>query len=160
MRLRFRLTARRCTSQMQTTMMWPVIDVAGPESVVQGFIPTGWYPSALAVSPDGKKLFIGTGKGLKFEANGFVNKSGQPSFRYIDSLLEGTLSVVPVPSAGQLQAYTAQVMSNAPTPLASRLPKEDEAIVGGALRQIHHVVYVIRENRTYDQIFGDIGRGK
>jgi YVTN family beta-propeller protein len=136
-----------------------VIDVSGKESAVEGFIPTGWYPSALAVSPDNHKLFIGTGKGLKFEANGFVNAKGKPAFRYIDSLLTGTLSVVPIPDRDQLQAYTAQVMSNAPHPLANRLPSEDQTILKGALKKIHHVVYVIRENRTYDQVFGDMGRG-
>jgi YVTN family beta-propeller protein len=136
-----------------------VIDISGEESRVKGFIPTGWYPSALAVSPDGQKLFIGTGKGLKFEANGFVGTNGKPEFRYINSLLSGTLSVVDAPGDAKLVAYTQQVMANAPAPVTSHLPVDEQAIMNGALKKIKHVVYVIRENRTYDQVFGDIGRG-
>ncbi len=134
-----------------------VVDVSGPQSAVKGFIPTGWYPSALAVSPDGKKLFVGTGKGLRFDANGFV-KNGKPGFKYINSLLAGTLSIVDVPDQAALSTYTAQVLRNAPQPVARAGTREDAEALR-ALKRIHHVLFVIRENRTYDQVFGDMGRG-
>jgi YVTN family beta-propeller protein len=126
-----------------------VIDLSTPtESRVTGFIPTGWYPSALAVSPDGRRIYIGTAKGLTFRNSG----KGQ----YIGDLLQGHISVVETPDAKRLAAYTRQVVANLPTPdrTARRAP---EGIA--ALHKIKHVLYIIRENRTYDQVFGDLPEG-
>ena len=132
-------------------------------SRVGGFIPTGWYPSSLAVSPDGKKLYIGTAKGMKFRANfpgtgpdQETSNDGKNHYDYIGNVLTGNVSVVNVPTAAERAKYTAQVRANVP---AKTVPQASEAQIADAKRafkQIKHVVYIIRENRTYDQVFGDI----
>ena len=144
-----------------------VIDVAGKQSNVKGFIPTGWYPSALAISPDGKKLYIGTGKGLKFDANApsktkfsRTEYSKKLKYDYIGGVLSGHVNVVDIPDSSQLATYTHQVAMNIPNPQAGGVSKKQaDEITKTALKRIKHVVYVIRENRTYDQVFGDLPRG-
>src|ERR1043165_6198339 len=138
-------------------------------SVVRGFIPTGQYPSAVAVA--GGTLYVGNGKGTGLENSSLVvNNSGRvpnapndrfplPTGRaggqggeYSVSAVVGNLSAVAEPSARELARYTRQVLLNdglvgPPTrkPFAGRSP-------------IHHVIYIIKENRTYDQLFGDVER--
>ena len=144
-----------------------VIDISKSEGVVKGFIPTGWYPSALAISPDGKKLYVGTGKGLKFDANAPVKTAfprteydGKKKYDYIAGVLTGHVNVLDVPDSLQLSKYTRQVAANMPTPQAGGVSKRlVDKVTKDALRKIKHVVYVIRENRTYDQVFGDLPKG-
>ncbi len=145
-----------------------VIDVSDPkESVVRGFLPTGWYPSALAVSPDGRRLFVGTGKGLRFRANAVADDTDTDTgpyadgrkYDYIGGLLGGTVSVVDVPGAAGLAADTRQVRANVPQPPVLRVSGARGFALPTALSHIKHVVYIIRENRTYDQVFGDIAAG-
>jgi len=132
---------------------------------VLGFIPTGWYPSALGVTPDSKKLLVATGKGMGSRATVPVlgnhpNKAPDPStpFDYVGDILAGHLEIINVPHARELKAYTQQVFANVPKP-GQETTKEDEAQAREAFSHIKHVLYIIRENRTYDQVFGDLGRG-
>lgn len=140
-----------------------VVDVSRPsESRVLGFIPTGWYPSALAVSADGRKLFVGTGKGLTFRANArpdthVLSPQSLSGFDYIGNILSGAVSVVDLPDAKGLDAYTRQVQANTPSPKTAAA--DPGAIQHKVFSKIKHVVYIIRENRTYDQVFGDIAQG-
>lgn len=135
------------------------IDVSGRESKIKGFIPTGWYPSAVAVTPDGKKLVVGVGKGMKFAANypsaikGPVSIAGGKKFDYIGRVLNGWVSFVDVPTDAQLAEHTKTAIATLPVATA---PSKDAL---AALKKIKHVVYVIRENRTYDQVLGDLGKG-
>jgi YVTN family beta-propeller protein len=158
-----------------------VIDVETPrQSGVKGFIPTGWYPSAVAVSPDGKNLLIGVGKGLRSHANPIkekpadekeataeeIRKKGRASwsFPYIGTLMSGALTVVPVPDEVTLKDYTAKVYQNcpysdelltaAPHPVKTAIPTRV-----GDPSPIKNVIYIIKENRTYDQVFGDLAAG-
>ncbi len=134
-------------------------------SAVLGFIPTGWYPSALAISPDGKKLLVATGKGIESRATvpvlgKFPHTAPDPAlpFDYVGDILTGHLEIIDVPRPRELKAYTQQVLANVPKPENSVSP-QDEAEAREAFSRIKHVVYIIRENRTYDQVFGDIGKG-
>jgi len=151
-----------------------VIDTSNTqESRVLGFIPTGWYPTALAIAPDGRTLYVGTGKGLGSRANSPVRSTddktrsvGGTKFDYIGGVLSGTVSAVRLPDAKGLAAYTRQVYANAPHPNLTLAPQnwssqERSGLKGGgaAFRHIKHVLYIIRENRTYDQVFGDIKAG-
>jgi YVTN family beta-propeller protein len=137
-------------------------------SVVEGFIPIGWYPSAVAVSPDGGTLFVGNGKGLRSKPS-VVPRDGRragPPWRYvpIGRTLEGSVSVVPKPDAAAMAAYTRRVRDNSPySPEALRRSavKSDCVIpdVVGRPCPIKYVLYVIKENRTYDQVLGDMKEG-
>jgi YVTN family beta-propeller protein len=145
-----------------------VVDVASPgHAQVKGFIPTGWYPTAVRYSRDGSQLFVLDGKGLTSMPNprgpqpGVMSDTGQ----YSGAMLEGALSVIPVPDAKALAEYTATVVKLMPysdaTLLAPAGAPERSPIPAkvGAPSPIKHVFYVIRENRTYDQILGDMERG-
>ncbi|HME08584.1 MAG TPA: hypothetical protein VKG25_16125, partial [Bryobacteraceae bacterium] len=149
-----------------------MVDISGrARSVVLGFIPAAWYPTALAVSPDGKDLYIGAGKGRGIGANvPFAeqpNRLGRPpenlldnprvdskQYNYLGTLLRGYVYTLPVPDERELRSLTAQVRENHPEP-----KKPEPSIQEAALSKIKHAVYIIRENRTYDQVFGDVPRG-
>ena len=135
-------------------------------SVVEGFIPAGWYPSALAVSPDNNTLFVASGKGLASRAN-FPPQGANPtklhkppSFDYIGKTLVGAVSFINRPDSAQMAAYTAQVRRNSPyqprqfqqAPIASDSIVPDKA---GESCPVKYILYIIKENRTYDQVFGD-----
>jgi YVTN family beta-propeller protein len=155
-----------------------VIDVeATARSAVKGFIPTGWYPTALALTPDGKNLLVGVGKGNQTKSNPLFTEeerqkrekelgkaAGRALYPYIGTTLSGELSIVPVPDEKRLKEYTAQVYRNCPysdEQLTTAPHREKTAIptkVGDA-SPIKHVIYIIKENRTYDQVFGDLGKG-
>jgi len=130
-----------------------VVDVSQRSAAqVRGFIPTAWYPSALALAADGQTLFVGTAKGLKFAANG-VDK------RHIGNILMGHVSRVAVPDGKALAGYTRQVLANCPVPQAAAVDPAAREGIQKALHQIKHVLYIIKENRTYDQVFGDLPEG-
>jgi YVTN family beta-propeller protein len=152
-----------------------VVDIATPnESRVKGFIPTGWYPSAVAVTPDGQQLLVGVGKGNQTRPNPIESpkpadaakgdSSKRRPYPYIGTTLSGALSIVPVPDDKQLAAYTDTVykncpysdrlLSDAPYPRKTAIPTKV-----GDPSPIKHVIYIIKENRTYDQVFGDFGKG-
>jgi YVTN family beta-propeller protein len=156
-----------------------VIDVRVPsKSAVVGFIPTGWYPTAVAVTPDGKALLVGVGKGLVTKANpipadpskieptrGATESRKIINWPFIGQTLEGAVSVVPVPDEKKLREYTAQVYANCPysdAQLTAAPHPEKTAIPTkvGDPSPIKHVIYVIKENRTYDQVFGDLADPK
>lgn len=137
---------------------------------VLGFIPTGWYPSALALTPDGKSLVVGIAKGIGSRGNSPAQLPADPYFTprqraystqpfdYVGNIMTGYAEIIPVPTAKALEAYSRQVAANSPVGDRHVDPaerKEAEA----AFRQIKHVIYVIRENRTYDQVLGDDPRG-
>lgn len=137
-----------------------VVDISRPtESKVLGFIPTGWYPTALAASSDGKTLYIANGKGMKsrpnFPAIGpdpRTTDSGKVKFDDIGRAMSGAVSVVDVPDSAQLATYSEQVRANIP---AISAPGDLPVLPS----QIKHIIYIIREGRSYDQILGDIKQG-
>ncbi|HYU80992.1 MAG TPA: beta-propeller fold lactonase family protein, partial [Vicinamibacterales bacterium] len=145
-----------------------VVDVkrAGA-SEVEGFIPTGWYPTSVAFSPDGRRLMVLNGKGLSGQANPRGPQATSPAAdgQYAGQLLQGSLSIIDVPAASDLKTLTDRVyaltrysdatrLAPADAPAASPIPRKV-----GEPSPIKYVFYVIRENRTYDQVFGDLERG-
>jgi YVTN family beta-propeller protein len=146
-----------------------VVNVADPKrSTVEGFIPTGWYPTAAMFSKDGARIYILSGKGLSSLANPRgpqAGIAGSGDGQYSGAMLQGSLSILPVPDAAALEGMTKTVYSITPftastavtpaqAPAASPIPRK----VGDS-SPIKYVFYVIRENRTYDQILGDLDRG-
>jgi YVTN family beta-propeller protein len=149
-----------------------VINVGEPgKSGVLGFIPAGWYPSALAVSPDGKKLFVGNSKGIASAANPKGPNSplaeGRGRDQSIKALMAGTVNIVNIEEvAPRLHELTRQAMANTPYNddlLALARPHDaGPSIVPrevGSGSPIKHVIYIIKENRTYDQVLGDMPQG-
>ncbi len=148
-----------------------VFDVSQPgRGRSLGFIPSGWYPTCVRVTPDGKHLLIANGKGDTAKANphGPQPVRGASREEYIGNLLKGTLSVVDLPTkknfTQQLAAWTAEVLKCTPLrPDASVVVarSENNPIPGrvGESSPITHCIYIIKENRTYDQVFGDIKEG-
>jgi YVTN family beta-propeller protein len=141
-----------------------VIDIAHPgHAAVLGFIPTGQYPSAVAVTPDGGTLVIGVAKGIGSGPNVPVSHPAPRTqadpkhpFDYIGWLVQGYAEIVPVPGTAELARYTDQARGDIPS---AQPTKAQVRNAEAAFRQIKHVIYVIRENRTYDQVFGDDHRG-
>jgi YVTN family beta-propeller protein len=153
-----------------------VVDVASPgRSQVKGFIPTGWYPTAVAVTPDGKTLLVGVGKGNRTRANPIAReelaKAGDSAvarlglpYRFVGSTLSGALSAVPIPDEKTLAGYTATVYRNCPYSdrLLTDAPYPEKTAIPtkvGEPSPIKYVIYIIKENRTYDQVFGDMPKG-
>ena len=140
-------------------------------SVVEGFIPVGWYPSALAVSPDNKTLFVANGKGLAARANVPPSTARPrklhrpPPFDYIGETLAGSVSFIDRPDAAGMAAYTEQVRRNSPYTPAQfhRSPVPSDTVIPDKVGDpcpIKYVLYIIKENRTYDQVFGDFRDAK
>ena len=152
-----------------------VFDVRKPgSSKSMGFIPVGWYPTN--VKTLGNKIIVSNGKGFtsmanplgpqpvrKSDANGY-QKGSHGKEQYIGGLFKGTLSFINVPQPAQLKAYTKQVYAN--TPFSAKRTKVADGEDGnpiprkkGDVSPIKYVFYIIKENRTYDQVLGDMPKG-
>ena len=122
---------------------------------VSGRIPTGWYPTSVSVSQDGARLYVCT-----FKSNSGPNPSNGPapntSFVVTRSLpLEkAQLNIIPVPNAAALSQLSQQVDNN--NGLSNRRPNSLMTVLQS---KIQHVIYIVKENKTYDQILGDLPRG-
>jgi len=141
-----------------------VIDVASQK--VLGHIPTGWFPSKLKITPDGKQIVVSNAKGFGSGPNGgknFIPSGSGRGSDYIGSLMLGTVSVIDMPADDQLKSLTEKVVSNnfnfkqvAATDDKNPIPafaKEKES-------PIKYIVFISKENRTYDEVFGQLKNGK
>ena len=139
------------------------------ESHVLGFIPSGWYPSALLLTSK-LELYVGNSKGLEPHANPLGPTSpllnGAPTKDSVRDIQRGTVNIVNVRNLrDELKAWTRLVYDNIPYKddylTMARPPKEPSIVpqAVGAGSPIRHVIYIIKENRTYDQLFGDIAKG-
>ncbi len=155
-----------------------IFDVSKPgKSISKGFIPTGWYPTC--VKAIGNRIFVTNGKGFSSFANPDgpdpIGKKEQLGYQqgdtskikivqYIGGLFIGTMSIIEIPDAKKLALYSRQVYQNTPYTKESELFSKGEEgnpipqKVGG-ISPIKHVFYIIKENRTYDQVLGDIKEG-
>jgi hypothetical protein len=150
-----------------------VFDVSAPgKSRSLGFIPVGWYPTSVRVMPDGKHLLVANGKGIIPKANRFgpqPTRDPPPGVReYIGGLFRGTLEIIDLPegtpSKEQLAAWTAQAYRCSPVQsdlgvAGQRSPDNPIPARVGETGPIKYCIYVIKENRTYDQVFGDVPLG-
>jgi YVTN family beta-propeller protein len=154
-----------------------VFDVSKPgNSTSQGFIPVGWYPTGVKVL--GAKILVINGKGntslpnpegpqpiSKVDNSGYhMGSTANNKLQYIAGLFKGSLSVINVPKPEQLKVYTKQVYAN--TPFSNKRTEVADGEQGnpiprrlGEKSPIKHVFYIIKENRTYDQVLGDIQKG-
>ena len=133
---------------------------------VLGHIPTGWFPSKLKVTPDGKQLIVSNAKGFGSGPNGgkdFKPPFDHPYASYIGALMLGTVSIIDIPADAELKALTEKVVANnfsfkevasaeSENPIPS-YPKAKES-------PIKYIVFISKENRTYDEVFGQLQNGK
>ncbi len=134
-----------------------------------GFIPVGWYPSSVRYDAARKRIYVANAKGLTSRPN--VQGPGpysvsqfRPVYQYIAGLLHGTLGVIDLPTPARMARYNEQAYACSPL-------RKDNGVVGavpadspipkklGDPSPIKHVIYVIKENRTYDQVLGDMKEG-
>jgi YVTN family beta-propeller protein len=133
-----------------------VVDLTSPPERLRGFFPTGWYPTAVTALPDGKRVWVASGYGFGSIAPLADGKTGRS---YRDRV--GVVSLIDVSGGIHLDKTTAQVQDNnrlvrSGVVPGSRHPIPMDARQGSPIR---HVFYIIKENRTYDQLFGDIPQG-
>jgi YVTN family beta-propeller protein len=137
------------------------------DSRVIGLIPTGWYPTSVSVSKSGGTLYVVNGKSipgpnLKGCRNTFATATDDrpcaAAGQYILQLEKGGLSVIPRPDAAELRELTQQVARN--NHFAAPAEDAGSRQLFAFLRQhIKHVIYVVKENRSYDQVLGDLEKG-
>jgi YVTN family beta-propeller protein len=149
-----------------------VADISQDRSRVTGFIPVGWYPTAVRTASDGRILVL-NGRGLQSYPNPKYDGPTRPAVPYagdhrgpfyVAAMQKGSLSVVDPPSDETLDEYSKTAQNLSPyrdDDLDVRNLPDDSVIVSkpGKPSPIEHVIYIVKENRTYDQVFGAIGKG-
>ncbi|HXJ55145.1 MAG TPA: alkaline phosphatase family protein [Verrucomicrobiae bacterium] len=136
-----------------------------------GFIPVGWYPTSVRVTADGKRLIVANGKGVVSKSNRLGPQPGQSApgtaREYIASLMDGTVSLVELAAGDkfieQMRKHTQATYRCLPVPekqtvLAGTLDNPIPIRIGGP-SPIQYCIYIIKENRTYDQVLGDLPQG-
>ncbi len=145
-----------------------VFNVAEPgKAKPLGFIPAGWYTTSVRFNPVDKRIYFANGKGTTPKAN---PQGPQPAVQgktirqYIGDLYRGTLGILPMPTPEQMAKLSKEAY--ACSPLRSDAGATVEAPKGnpipakvGDSSPIKHCIYIIKENRTYDQILGDLEKG-
>lgn len=148
-----------------------VFDFAPPMSRLAGLIPTGWYPAGLAFDETRNSLYVANLKGIGSRDTGWEGTrkvKGEKIFGFNSHDHMGSVSLIPIPDAEELKQYTANVEVNnrqttAISALAPPRPGTPPRVVPqrhGEQSVVKHVLYIIKENRTYDQVFGDLEKGE
>src|SRR5208337_1737802 len=152
-----------------------VISLTGKQPVVTGLIPTGWYPNSVSVSPDGSTLYVvnsksvetpnplncryinnNPGGGFGSACQTYNSQSGAGNQYAWQNEYSGFLTL-PVPNSVQLAGLTGQVAQN--NGFNFQLSANDIATMTFLRERIQHVIYIVKENRTFDQILGDLTNG-
>src|SRR5262249_22049545 len=140
-----------------------------------GFIPVGWYPTSVRYNATDKRLYVANGKGVSPKANrhgpnplqrvqAVQTHRGQTIQEYIAALFQGTVSVIEMPNPQRMSEYSKQAYACSPLRADSSVTAErpeGNPIPGkvGEKSPIKYCLYIIKENRTYDQVFGDMPEG-
>jgi YVTN family beta-propeller protein len=136
---------------------------------VRGHLPTGWYPAGVAVSRSGRRLYVSNAKGFGSGPNGgpgFTPMSWpdplpgpDPEAHYIGRLMKGTVSLIDTPDDAALRAHTERVLANngfVETKARRAAGHPVPAAPGAPSSKIRYVVFIAKENRTFDEVFGDL----
>jgi YVTN family beta-propeller protein len=131
---------------------------------VKGFIPTAWFPSKLKVTPDGKQLVVANAKGFGSGPNGGSKFKMGAEGSYIGSLMKGVVTVFDIPSDAELVGLTQKVISNNFKFLdISKVDNQASSVISTKplepSENIKHIVFISKENRTYDEVFGQLPTG-
>lgn len=133
---------------------------------VLGHIPAGWFPSKLKVTPDGKHLVVANAKGFGSGPNAGPKFDPFLYGSYIGSLMRGSVSVLPIPEEDELKMLSEKVIENNFKMLKSSSSEFDwrhdnpiPLYPGEKSTPIKHIVFISKENRTYDEVFGQVEKG-
>jgi DNA-binding beta-propeller fold protein YncE len=137
----------------------------GPkQSQVIGLIPTGWYPNSVSLSSDGKFMYVVNNKSLTGPNPGYCHVDDTPtstqclaSNQYDLQLIKAGLQSFPTPGPADLSSLTQQVAAN--NNFTRTLGGEEASTMQFLRQHIHHIIYIIKENPTYDQVLGDLEVG-
>lgn len=129
---------------------------------VKGYIPTGWMPTRVKLSPDGTKIYVTSARGYGAGPNGGAGFTAPPQGTYIGDIQLATFQTVDVPDVLTLKNYTEQVLRNTFQEVKVTDDGKNPLPPLAGLRQspIKHIVYVTKENRTYDEVFGQLAQAK
>jgi DNA-binding beta-propeller fold protein YncE len=156
-------------ANINTVAVFDVEEVGKARSL--GFIPVGWYPTSVRVSADGSSLLVANGKGLISKPN---RNGPQPGRRdpmniteYIGGLFQGTISFIDLPKGEafnkKMTEWTARAFACVPDTEtkvnAAALAGSPIPLKIGDPSPIKYCIYIVKENRTFDQVLGDLGRG-
>ena len=146
-----------------------VFNIADPkEAKSLGFIPTGWYPTSVRYNKLDKTVYVANGKGNAAKANPSGPNPLLPSsgtLEYIGGLFRGSVSAIPLPTPEAMArhsriAYQCSPLNKENAPKLDGIPADNPIPKKvGDVSPIKHVIYIIKENRTYDQVFGDVKEG-
>jgi len=152
-----------------------VINLSGKTPVVAGLIPTGWQPNSVSISPDASTLYIVSGKSPETANPGncrYINDNPGGGYGSACDSLQAqvggfnqyawqneyaALLTLPVPGSTELAGLTGQVAQN--NGFNYQLSAQDIATMQFLRQHIKHVIYMVKENRTYDQVLGDLTNG-
>ncbi len=132
-----------------------------PVSKIIGYIPVGWYPGSVILNKSGDRLFVANVKGIG-SRNQRTDRGGYNSHDHM-----GSLSIIKVPGMKQLNLMTETVHQNNSYPQMmknlkpgkGKIKKVPVPVLPGEVSHFRHVVYIIKENRTYDQVLSDLEQG-
>ncbi len=140
------------------------LSAAAGQSRVEGLIPTGWYPNSVSLSADGKYMYVVNGKSPTGPNPGNIkgltpalSAQGQSTNQYSLQLVKAGFQSLPVPGPAELNKLTELVADN--NGFGRYVSRQDVETMGFLRNRIKHVIYIIKENRTYDQILGDLEVG-
>jgi len=144
------------------------LTAAGAPSEVAGLIPTGWYPNAVSVNRAGTTIYVANGKSVagpnpkNCRANTSIKRGDNDDCNstntYILQLMHGGLLSAPVPSTAALADLTKRVSENNRWPEIMASAEASHAM-NAMHGKVHHVIYIVKENRSYDQVLGDLEKG-
>jgi DNA-binding beta-propeller fold protein YncE len=134
-----------------------------------GYIPVGWYPTAVRFGRGDNRIYVTNGKGISSQANPQGPNPGRSPpktvLQYIGGLFRGTLGIIDAPSPAQMADYTKRAFACSPLsadqapPTAMRDADNPIPAKVGDASPIKYCIYIIKENRTYDQVLGDMPEG-
>ncbi len=130
--------------------------VDAEQFAVLGYLPTGWFPTKLAVRPDGSQVVVATARGFGSGPNGGIRFQAPPQGTYVGDIMLGTIERIDVPDAEGLRAATQRVLANTFEEVVVRDDGRNPLPPATGLREspIKHVVFITKENRTYDEVYG------
>jgi YVTN family beta-propeller protein len=143
-----------------------IIDLNAPKPAVTGLIPTGYWPNSVSAGRDGKMLYVVNGKSIpganpkNCQTSNYdtAHRAGcRAANQYILQLSKAGFLTLPVPDPHDLSELTRTVAAN--DHLSVHMDAEDRRVMAALHQRIKHVIYIVRENRTYDQELGDLGIG-